>query len=79
MTEVSRGFAPAKLDDNDLRRELLHVHDTRHDTVLGGSEDALQPHTRRMLEKEREFLRRFPGGGALDPARTRARHARGQR
>jgi hypothetical protein len=81
MTEVSRGIEPAKLDDNDLRRELLHLHDTRPDTVLGGSEEALQTHTRRMLEMEREFWRRFPGGGAPDLARSRAgsRHTRGRR
>ena len=72
MTEQPQGIDPAALADDDLRRELKHLHDTRHDTVLGGSEDALEHHTRRMLDLEAEFLRRFPQEGAPDPRRTRA-------
>ena len=72
MTEQPRGIDPAALDDDDLRRELKHLHETRHETVLGGSEDALEHHTRRMLDLEAEFLRRFPQEGAPDPLRTRA-------
>jgi hypothetical protein len=72
MTDRSHGVRPAELDDDDLRREMTHLHETRHDTVLGGSEDALEAHTRRMLELEAEFLRRFPAEGAPDPRRTRA-------
>jgi hypothetical protein len=80
MTSRQHGVAPSDLDDEDLRRELAHLHDTRHDTVLGGSEDALAGHTRRMLSLEEEFLRRFPNEGAPDPLRTRAgsREAAGQ-
>jgi hypothetical protein len=71
---VSRpdGIPPSDLADDDLRREMRHLHDTRHDTVLGGSESALENHTRRMLALEEEFLRRFPEEGAPDPSRTRA-------
>ena len=72
MTEQPRGIDPSALADDDLRRELKHLHETRHDTVLGGSEDALENHTRRMLDLEAEFLRRFPQEGAPDPLRTRA-------
>jgi hypothetical protein len=72
MTEQPRGIDPAALADDDLRRELKHLHDTRHDTVLNGSEDALEHHTRRMLDLEAEFLRRFPQESAPDPRRTRA-------
>jgi uncharacterized protein DUF6158 len=80
MTSREHGVAPADLDDDDLRREVAHLHETRHDTLLGGSEDALQAHTHRMLALEEEFLRRFPAEGAPDPLRTRAgsREAAGQ-
>jgi hypothetical protein len=80
MTTHPHGIDPAELHDDDLRRELAHLHATRHDTVLGGSEDALENHTTRMLALEEEFLRRFAGEGAPDPRRTRAgsRRAAGQ-
>ena len=66
------GIDPRRLDDETLRREMAHLHQTRHDTVLGGSEDALRTHTERMLALEQEFLRRFPAESAPDPLRTRA-------
>lgn len=72
MADRSHGVPPAELGNDELRSEMTHLHDTRHDTVLGGSEDALQTHTRRMLELEEEFLRRFPDEAAPDPRRTRA-------
>ncbi|MDT4937038.1 MAG: hypothetical protein QOG80_709 [Pseudonocardiales bacterium] len=80
MTRETMGIDPTRLTDEDLRRELAHLHETRHDTVLGGSEDALQTHTERMLALEQEFLRRFARDGAPDPMRTRAgsRRAAGQ-
>jgi hypothetical protein len=66
------GIAAAELSDEDLDRELERLHDTRRDTFLHGTQDALDVHTRRMLELESEFLRRFPGRSAPDPARVRA-------
>lgn len=72
MTDRSHGIPPAELSDDDLRRELAHLHETRHDTLLGGSESALHAHTERMLALEREFLGRFPEEATPDPARTRA-------
>lgn len=80
MANRPGGIPGEELEDDDLRRELKHLHDTRHDTLLGGSESALEGHTRRMLALEQEFLRRFPEEGAPDPARTRAgrREAAGQ-
>jgi Family of unknown function (DUF6158) len=72
MTDRSHGIAPEALADDDLRREVTHLHETRHDTLLGGSESALEAHTQRMLALEREFRRRFPEDSAPDPARTRA-------
>ncbi|MFP5336033.1 MAG: DUF6158 family protein [Actinomycetes bacterium] len=80
MTDHDHGVPPQDLTDEDLRREMQHLHDTRHATVLGGSEDALETHTRRMLALEQEFLRRFPDEAAPDERRTRAgaRRAAGQ-
>ncbi|MBC3192317.1 hypothetical protein H7X46_14725 [Pseudonocardia sp. C8] len=72
MPDRSHGIPPTELDDDTLRREMAHLHETRHDTVLRGSEDALRAHTRRMLELESEFLRRLPAEAAPDPHRTRA-------
>ncbi|NEE02033.1 DUF6158 family protein [Phytoactinopolyspora halotolerans] len=66
------GIPPANLSDDDLRREIAHLHQTRHDTLLGGTESALHAHTERMLALEAEFLRRFPKESAPDPERTRA-------
>lgn len=79
MSEQAHGVPPDELPDGDLRRELAHLHETRHDTVLGGSESALETHTRRMLALEQEFIRRFPADAAPDPQRTRAgrRHEQG--
>jgi hypothetical protein len=66
------GVPAADLDDEAVRREMTHLHQTRHDVVLGGSEDALNTHTARMLELEQEYLRRFADEGSPDPLRTRA-------
>jgi hypothetical protein len=68
------------LSDDDLAREVSHLHSTRHDTFISGSEDALEAHTKRMLLLEGEYLRRFPDRAAPHPLRTRAgsRAAAGQ-
>jgi hypothetical protein len=74
------GVPASQLTDDALERDLKHLHETRHETFLNGSEDALEAHTSRMFELEAEYLRRFPDRVAPDPARTRAgsRHAAGQ-
>jgi hypothetical protein len=72
MAAHPNGIDPTELSDDDLRREVGHLHETRHETMLNGSEDALSHHTRRMLELEAEFLRRFPAESAPDALRTRA-------
>ena len=54
------GVPPTVLTDADLERELLHLHETRNDTFLHGSEDALAFHTERMQALEQEYLRRNP-------------------
>jgi hypothetical protein len=65
-----RGVPPGRLAEHDLRRELQHVHETRHTTFLHGSDDALDEHTRRTADLEAEYLRRFPQR-EVDPDRLR--------
>jgi len=70
--EVTRRGVPAgEISDEDLEREVTHLHETRHQTFLGGSADALKAHTERMLELEAEFLRRMPERAQPDPLRVR--------
>ena len=72
MADRPHGIPPAELDDAALRREVVHLHQTRTRTLTTGSRAALQAHTERMLALEQEFLRRFPDEGGPDPMRTRA-------
>jgi hypothetical protein len=65
------GVAPEDLSDVELERDVSHLHETRHETFLNGSADALQTHTERMLALEAEFARRFPDRTAPDPARVK--------
>ena len=64
------GIAARELTDEALERELEHLHETRHDTFLHGSEDALSFHTSRTAELEQEYLRRNPDR-VVDARRTR--------
>jgi hypothetical protein len=64
------GVDPATLTNEELMRELATLHETRHDTLRHGSDDALINHNRRMAELEAEYLRRFPAR-EVDPLRTR--------
>jgi uncharacterized protein DUF6158 len=72
MPRRPEGIAPSELEDEDLRQELGSLHRTREDTFLNGSEQSLEEHTRRMLELEEEFLRRFPRETEPAARRTRA-------
>lgn len=65
------GVRPGDLPDTDLMRELEHLHTTRHDTFLHSAPGALDEHTHRTAELEREYLRRHPDR-QIDPARTRS-------
>lgn len=73
---MAQGVPPTELSDDDLEREVNHLHETRHETFLHGSEDALLNHTERMLALEEEYLRRFPDRAAPDPMRVRASNRR---
>ena len=80
MGHHPEGIDPQRLSDDDLAREVSHLHATRHDTFVAGTEDALEAHTKRMLTLEAEYLRRFPDRSVPHPLRTRAgsRAAAGQ-
>jgi Family of unknown function (DUF6158) len=67
---LHHGVPPSQLSEQDLRRELEHVHATRHETFLHGSHDALDAHGWRAAELEAEYLRRFPDR-EVDPGRLR--------
>ncbi|AWT46368.1 MULTISPECIES: DUF6158 family protein [Streptomyces] len=54
------GVDPARLDDQQLMKELETIHRTRHDTLLYASGDALRAHNERMAQLEGEYLRRNP-------------------
>ena len=71
-TTTAQGIPPRELDDSELERELEHLHETRHETFLNGSADALEAHTDRMLALEQEYARRFPERTAPDALRTRS-------
>jgi len=64
------GVPARQLTDEALDRELLHLHETRNDTFLHGSEDALAFHTERMQALEQDYLRRNPDR-VPDARRTR--------
>lgn len=64
------GVEPSKLSDRLLRQELAHLHETRQETFLHGSDDALAAHSHRTRELEEEYLRRWPER-EIRPDRTR--------
>ena len=76
MVSRAEGIPPRDLADDDLRREMQHLHDTRHDVVTGGSESALETHTERMLATEQEFLRRRAEGHGLKRVEGKIREVR---
>ena len=81
MANRPDGIPADQLDDEDLRRELHHLYETREETFFHGSGDAFETHTARMLELESEYARRKPQETKADAARTRigSRARAGQR
>jgi hypothetical protein len=71
MTDRGQGVPPSDLDDEELKRELEHLWETRKETFLNGSEDAFEEHTVRMLELEAAYAERFPRDVEPDAERTR--------
>ncbi|WP_432994141.1 DUF6158 family protein [Dactylosporangium sp. CA-233914] len=64
------GIPAAELSDEDLSRELGHLHETRDDTFRHGPPQALVHHDERTAELEAEYLRRFPDRD-IEPRRLR--------
>jgi hypothetical protein len=71
-TRGVEGIPADQLGDGDLDRELRQMWDTRAETFFGGSTSALATHTKRMLELEDEYRRRFPERVQAEELRTRA-------
>jgi hypothetical protein len=67
---MTMGIDPRELSEEDLLRELGHVHEMRTETLRHGSDDALENHTLRTRELETEYLRRYPER-EVDPMRLR--------
>jgi hypothetical protein len=65
------GPAPTELGDHDLLRELKHLHETRHEAFLHGSDAALTHHSERTIALEQEYIRRRPQR-AVEDDRLRA-------
>lgn len=71
MSDRPGGVPTTELPEEDLLRELGHLHETRHGTFLHGSDDALDAHTRRTTALEAEYVRRHPRRD-VDPERLRS-------
>ncbi|WP_432843060.1 DUF6158 family protein [Dactylosporangium sp. CA-092794] len=69
-TALGAGVPAAELSDEDLARELRHLHETRDDALRHASSQALAHHDERSAELEAEYLRRFPDR-EVDPRRLR--------
>jgi hypothetical protein len=69
---------PKDLKEKDLRRELEVLEETWTETLLYGSDEALEEHTARTQELQEEYERRHsvdqadegqPAGAESDPSR----------
>ena len=72
MTDPVTGRPASELSDEELETQGKQLHDSRNWVFLHGSAAQFETHTRRMLELEQEYIRRFPEDSAPDPLRTRA-------
>jgi hypothetical protein len=70
------GVPALDLSDEELERQGVHAHAMRHWVFLHGTAEQFRTHTERMLELEREYLRRHPqrtwqgaGGDGTTPSR----------
>jgi len=57
---MEHGVPAHELTDEELERQGLHAHATRHWVFLHGTTDQFRTHTNRMLELEQEYLHRHP-------------------
>jgi len=75
---MSLGVDPTELSEEDLFRELGHLHETRHMTLRHASADALAAHTTRTAELEQDYLRRYPEREVDDQRLRSGARARGR-
>jgi hypothetical protein len=74
----SLGRPAEELSVEELEQQGKHAHETRNWVFLHGSAEQFARHTSRMLELEREYIRRFPkrtwqgSGGARGDAEATA-------
>lgn len=57
---MEHGVPARELTDEELERQGLHAHATRHWVFLHGTAEQFRTHTNRMLELEQEYLHRHP-------------------
>ncbi len=57
---VPTGRPASELSDEELETQGKQLHDSRNWVFLHGTAAAFETHTKRMLELEQEYLRRFP-------------------
>ena len=57
---VPTGRPAGELSDEELETQGKQLHDSRNWVFLHGTAAQFETHTRRMLELEQEYLRRFP-------------------
>ncbi|MEO5708243.1 MAG: DUF6158 family protein, partial [Nocardioidaceae bacterium] len=61
MTDtVPTGRPATELSDEELETQGKQLHDSRNWMFLHGSAAQFETHTKRMLELEQEYIRRFP-------------------
>jgi hypothetical protein len=75
------GVPASELSDEELERQGVQAHATRHWVFLHGTAEQFRTHTERMLELEQEYLRRHPqrtwqGSGGSAPAQSRDERVR---
>ncbi|MGH9056655.1 MAG: DUF6158 family protein [Acidimicrobiales bacterium] len=80
---VEQGVPARDLTDEELERQGVQAHATRHWVFLHGTAEQFRTHTQRMLELEQEYLHRHPqrtwqgsGGADGDTSAAAARDAR---
>ncbi|MDQ1750535.1 MAG: hypothetical protein QOE71_1591 [Pseudonocardiales bacterium] len=66
------GVLATQLTNDELERQGVQAHATRHWAFLHGTAEQFRTHTQRMLELEQEYLRRHPqrtwqGSGRTEP------------
>lgn len=72
---MSAGIPATELSDDDLERELGHLHEKRHDILFGGTADQLANHVARTHELEHAALERFASRIPEAAAKIEALHA----